>query len=167
MGLDLDRHHDLHLLMLSVSKQIRQATMIKFGGAIFFVISMFVWSGCYDTVQITGDQVGQLDGYQDITAVVDTQGTVSSYHFARGMYRVVRDTLVGTGTTTTMMGELTQSGISIPSSRIAYVEVDKLNMPRTLLLAGGVVAATTAMVLSAASNSGSPGSSGSGPQPPR
>lgn len=140
--------------------------MVRCLGAIFLVVLMFMWSGCYESVQITKDKVAQLDRYGDITAFVDSSGTVVGYHFARGMYGVVHDTLVGDGTVMTKTGEEAESPVSIPVSRIAYIETERLNLVRTMLLAGTAVAAATLVIITAGSGGAGGTIAGGSPQQP-
>ena len=127
------------------------------------IVAMSVWSGCYESVQVMRDKVGQLDRSQDITVFVDSSANTYEYHFARGTFSVVHDTLVGTGTTITRAGAETEGVFSIPVSRIAYVETEKLNLLQTMLLAGTAVAATTLIFFSTSPGGSSSGSGGSGP----
>jgi hypothetical protein len=141
--------------------------MVKSLGAIFLVVLMFMWSSCYESAQITKDKVAQLDGYSDITAFVDSGGAVVGYHFARGMYSVVHDTLVGDGTVMAKTGEEVESPLSIPVSKIAYIETQKLNLVRTLLLAGTAVAAATLVIITAGSGGAGGTVAGGSPQKPQ
>ncbi|MGO9480977.1 MAG: hypothetical protein ACLP05_04245 [Candidatus Kryptoniota bacterium] len=138
--------------------------MTKSISVILIIGTMLMWSGCYETVLITKDSASQLDGDQDITAFVDTTGSTLGYHFAKGMYSVVHDTLVGSGTVMTNMGEESANSTSIPVSRIAYIETEKLDLLRTMLLAGTAVVAVTLVIFSTSPGANASGPSGSGPQ---
>jgi len=132
-------------------------------GTVGLIVTMAILNGCYESVQITKDKVGQLDRSQDISVFVDSTANTFEYHFARGLYSVVHDTLVGTGTVMTRTGEEAERVISIPVSRIAYIETQKLDLVRTMLLAGTAVAAATLIIFSTSPGGSSSGSGGSGP----
>ena len=138
--------------------------MTKHVGMVLLILAVLIWSGCYESIQTTKDNVSQLDHDQDITVFVDTSGAAFGYHFARGMYSVVHDTLVGTGTVMTRTGEEAESSTSIPVSRIAYIETEKLDLLRTMLLAGTAVAAATLVIISTSPGASASGPGGSGPQ---
>ena len=127
------------------------------------IIALLLWSGCYENVRITKDKVSQLDGYQDITVIVDSSANNLVYHFAGGRYGVAHDTLVGMGTTITTAGEEAENVISIPVSKIAYVETERIDLLRTALVAGTAIVATTLIIFSTSPSAGAGGSGGSGP----
>ena len=140
--------------------------MYKSALSILLVASLLMWTGCYDTVQLTREESTHANKHDEVTVLVDSAGTIWKYRFSKGMYRVEHDTLVGTGTKITDSGVETLSNVVIPISKIAIFEVKELNQFETLLLAGGVVGATILMVVMVGQSGGTPGSSTSPPTAP-
>lgn len=129
--------------------------MFKFVRSMFLLFLVISLAGCYETVQVTRDQMPHIDTRDDMTAFVDNSGTVRKYSMPGGRYKIVNDTLVGEGTVTADNGEVSQVYVAIPVSRVMYGEVDRLSVPRTLLLAGGAIAMTYAIIWGAGASSGS------------
>lgn len=139
--------------------------MNKLALAFFLAVLSFSLTSCYETVQLKHEELAQINNHDDIGVFVDSAGTVWEARMSGGMYSVVHDTIVGTGSVMTMSGKETQSKIVIPISRIDYVEVRRLNVTQTLILAGGAVGATIAITL-LASSPGASAASTSSPQQP-
>lgn len=121
--------------------------MFKSAVLILLVASLLIWTGCYETVSLTRESYKHMNQNNEINVLVDSAGTIWKYHFSNGMYRIVNDTLVGTGTVITNSGEEALSSVAIPVSKIRIFEAKELNLPETLLLAGGFVGATALIVL--------------------
>jgi hypothetical protein len=137
--------------------------MLKTALSLMIALSVFIWSGCYEVVSLSRDEYKNVNQYDEVSVLTDTAGVVTKYKFARGMCVVQNDTLIGTGTRMSSVGEQEGANVAIPTSRINLVEVKKLNVPVTLVMAGVVAAITVGAVFLV----GAPGASGgSNSQPP-
>ena len=130
--------------------------MLKASLSLILALSVFVWAGCYEVVLLSRDDYKDVNQYDEVSVLTDTAGAITKYRFSKGMCVVQNDTLIGTGTRMSPMGEQEGVNVVIPSSRINLVEVKKLNVPVTLMMAGMVAAATVGAVFLV----GAPGSSG-------
>ncbi len=137
--------------------------MLKAALSAVLAVSVFFWAGCYEMVSLSRDDYKGVNKYDEVNVLTDSAGTVAKYRFSKGMCVLHNDTLIGTGTRMTVLGEEEGITVAIPSSRISVLEVKKLNIPLTLMMAGMVAAVTVGAVFLI----GSPGSTG-GPnqQPP-
>ena len=129
----------------------------------FLVASLFIWSGCYETVSLTREEYSHVSKYDGTNVLVDSAGTIWKYSFSSGMCTVQHDTLFGSGTLSSVSGELGKANVAIPVSKISLIEVKKLNYFTTLFLAGGFIGVTIYLIISTSP----PGATGpSGPSPP-
>ncbi len=128
----------------------------------FLPLFLFVFAGCYDMVPLTKEHYKDVGGYQRVSVLTDSAGTVSRYTFDRGMCVIQRDTLIGPGTVLSGFGEQ-KAVVAIPVSTISYIEVQKLNYFVTATLCAGVIGVALVSLLSTESPAVSKGSSPSAP----
>lgn len=131
--------------------------------SVLLALSVFFWAGCYEVVSLSREDYGDVNRFEEVSVLTDSSGVVNKYKFSRGMCIVLHDTLVGTGTRTSVIGEEEGVTVAIPTTKISVVEVKKLNVPVSLALAGVIVAVTVGAIFLI----GIPGASGGpGSQPP-
>ncbi len=137
--------------------------MLRAALSLTLALSVFIWSGCYEVVSLSRDDYKNVNRYDEVSILTDTAGVVTKYEFSKGMCVVQNDTLIGTGTRMSSIGEQEGANVVIPTSRINLVEVKKLDVPLTLMMAGIVAAVTVGAVFLV----GAPGATGgSNSQPP-
>ncbi len=124
------------------------------------------WSGCYESVRLTKDQVSGLDRHQAITVYVDSSRNALLYRFSGGLFGVVNDTIVGVGSAIDNRGEEIHGSFSVPVSRVSTIETQRIDVLRTAVLGASAVVATTAVIFSLGAGSSGQGAS-SGPLQPR
>ena len=133
---------------------------------LILLTAMFLsWSGCYESVRLTKDQVSELDRHQEITVYVDSSRTALLYRFSGGLYGVVHDTIVGIGSSIDIRGEEIHGSFSVPVSRVSTIETQRIDVLRTALLGASAVVATTAVIFSLGSGSAGQGTASAPLQP--
>lgn len=135
--------------------------MFKSVLSLLLAVSMFFFAGCYEVVSLSRNDYKNVNKYDEVNVFADTVGNVTKYRFSKGMCVVQHDTLIGTGTMMSDEGEEHGVNVEIPTSRISVIEVSRLDIAKTMLLAGAAVALTVGAVFL----SGAPGASGSPGQP--
>lgn len=130
--------------------------MFKSALSLVLAVSMFFFAGCYEVVTIPRENYETVKKYDEVRVLVDTSGTITKYRFSRGMCVVQKDTLIGTGTRITDMGDEHGVTVEIPTSRISVVEVSKLDLARTMIVVGAAVFLSVGVYFLA----GAPGASG-------
>lgn len=135
--------------------------MLKSALALLLATSTFFLGGCYEVVSLSRDDYRSVNKYDRVDVVTDTAGTLTKYRFGKGMCVVQNDTLIGTGTRMSDAGDQHGVTVEIPTSQISLLEVSRLNLAKTLIIAAAAVGLTVGMVFL----SGAPGASGSPGQP--
>lgn len=135
--------------------------MLKSALSLLLAVSMFFFAGCYEVVSLSRDNYKSVNKYDQVDVLADTLGGVTKYRFGKGMCVVQNDTLIGTGTRMSDMGEQHGVSVEIPTSKISVIEVSKLDLAKSLIIAAAAVGITVGLVFI----SGAPGASGSPGQP--
>lgn len=136
--------------------------MLKSALSLLLAVSVFFFSGCYEVVSLSRDNYKNVNKYDEVSVLSDTAGVVTKYRFSKGMCVVQKDTLIGTGTRMSSLGEEHGVNVELPVSGISVIEVKKLDLAQTFMVAGVAVAVTLGFlfVAGAPGASGSPGQSG-------
>lgn len=130
--------------------------MLKSALSLLLAVSVFLFSGCYEVVSLSRDDYKSVNQYDEVNVLTDTAGVVTKYRFSRGMCVVQKDTLVGTGTRMSSFGEEHGVNVELPVSGISVIEVKKLDLAQTFIVAAAAVAVTLGILFVA----GPPGASG-------
>ena len=138
--------------------------MLKSVVSVLLAISMFFFAGCYEMVSLSPDQYKKVNRYDQVNVLTDTSGTLTKYKFSRGMCVLQKDTLVGTGTRISDVGEEHNVSVEIPAANISLIEVSKLNLAATMMFIGAAVMISAGAIFLAGAP-GASGASGGGGQP--
>ncbi len=140
-----------------------EGSMLKSALSLILAVSMLSFGGCYEVVSLSKDNYKNVNKYDEVNVLADTGGVVTKYRFSRGMCVVQNDTLIGTGTRMSQIGDEKGITVEIPESQINLIEVKQLNLAKSLTIAAVAIGATVGIMLLSGSpgSTGSPGSGGS------
>ena len=141
--------------------------MLRSVVSMLLAISMFFFAGCYEMVSLSRDQYKKVNQYEQVNVLTDTSGTLTKYRFSKGMCVVQKDTLIGTGTRLSDVGEEHNVTVQIPVSSISLIEVSQLNLAETMMFVGVAIVVSAGAIFLAGGPGASGGQGGGPPQNPQ
>ena len=135
--------------------------------SMLLAISMFFFAGCYEMASLSRDEYKKVNQYDQVNVLTDTSGTLTKYRFSKGMCVVQKDTLIGTGTRISDVGEEHDVTVEIPASKISLIEVSKLNLAETMMFVGVAIVVSAGAIFLAGGPGASGGPSGGTPSNPQ